>query len=261
MKTKRFRRLAGSLIVGCTALATAAYVTHAVVTWCRYGGSKQQVRGDDVDSLLDLYLPEYEVVERHHQAVGAPAEIAFSAACRVDLSQSAIVRALFRLRELVLSCLTTNATPTIGNGNAQGDRSPKELLAQVKAIGWGVLAEVPGHEIVFGAVTQPWLANPVFRAMPPEEFARFRDPGHVKIAWTVRTDPISSRESIVRTQTRVMTTDPLARAKFRRYWSMVSLGVVLIRKALLQAVKKEAERRTRAAQPEYENAEFGQYAG
>ena len=49
-------------------------------------------------------------------------------------------------------------------------------MARLYAIGWGVLAEVPGREIVMGAVTQPWLADVVFRPIPPEEFASFHEP-------------------------------------------------------------------------------------
>ena len=90
----------------------------------------------------------------------------------------------------------------------------------MRSIGWGVLADVPGREIVMGAITQPWLADVVFRALPPEEFAAFDEPGFVKIAWTLRADPVTATTSIFRTETRVTTTDPTARARFRRYWSL-----------------------------------------
>lgn len=33
---------------------------------------------------------------------------------------------------------------------------PRGLLALTKSIGWSVVAEVPGREVVIGAVTQPW---------------------------------------------------------------------------------------------------------
>ena len=86
-----------------------------------------------------------------------------------------------------------------------------------KSIGWGVLAEVPGREIVMGAVTQPWYANVVFRPVPPADFASFDEPDFVKIVWTLRADPIGPRDSVFRTETRVQTTDAAARAKFRWY--------------------------------------------
>jgi len=40
-----------------------------------------------------------------------------------------------------------------------------------------------------------------------------------------------------------MTTDPAARAKFRRYWSFLSPGIFLIRWISLGPLKAEAERR------------------
>jgi len=74
------------------------------------------------------------------------------------------------------------------------------------------------------------------------DFATFNEPGYVKIIWTLRADPISPTESIVRTDTRVATTDRDARAKFRLYWAFLSPGIVLIRKIALAMVKREAER-------------------
>lgn len=176
-------------------------------------------------------MPSYEVAERHHIRVAAPVEITFAAATELDLSQSAIIRAIFRSRELIL-----RAWPS---GSAQ----PRTLLAQMKVLGWGVLAEIPGREIVMGAATQPWRADVVFRTLPPGQFADFHEPGYVKIAWTLRSDPIGSQESVARTETRVIATDRGARDKFRWYWSFFSPGIVLIRKISLGIVKRDAERR------------------
>ena len=115
----------------------------------------------------------------------------------------------------------------------------------MQAIGWGVLAEIPDREIVVGAVTKPWEANVTFRALPPEAFAAFNEPGYVKIVWTLRATPITDTESLFQTETRAIATDPVARAEFRRYWSLVSPGIILIRWALLGPVRREAERRVR----------------
>lgn len=43
------------------------------------------------------------------------------------------------------------------------------------------------------------------------------------------------------------TTDAFARENFRRYWAFVSPGVVLIRHMSLRLVRRDAERRYRAA--------------
>jgi hypothetical protein len=112
-------------------------------------------------------------------------------------------------------------------------------------MGWGVLAMVPGREVVVGAVTRPWEANVIFQALPPDQFATFDEPGYVKIAWTLRADPVSTSQSIFRTETRAVATDATARMKFRRYWSLLSPGIIAIRWVMVQPVKAEAERRAR----------------
>jgi hypothetical protein len=112
-----------------------------------------------------------------------------------------------------------------------------------KAIGWSVLAEVPDREIVMGTVTQPWNSNVVFRPLSPDQFVLFSEPEYVKIAWTLRVDPVGDNQSIFRHETRVTTTDAVSRAKFRRYWTCFSPGIKLIRWLLLKPIRNDAERR------------------
>lgn len=92
-------------------------------------------------------------------------------------------------------------------------------------------------------VTQPWLANPIFQALPSDEFRCFHERGYVKIAWTLRADPIDENKSVFFTETRAVATDPGARAKSRRYWAVVSPGVKFIRLISLEPLRVEAERR------------------
>jgi len=215
---------------GGLGLMAVGYATVVATTWYRYG-HVPSASLDERDALLDQFMPEYEVAERHHVRVAAPAAMALSAAADTDLQQSTIVRAIFSARELVLG-----AEP-------DAETRPKGLLAQTTSLGWRVLAEKPGREIVAGAVTQPWLPNVVFRGLAPEEFRAFHDPGYVKIVWTLRADPVGESESIFRTETRVTTTDQTARTKFRWYWARFSPGIVLIRRVMLGLLKTDAERR------------------
>jgi hypothetical protein len=205
-----------------------AYITYAGFTWYRYGNAATR-RDDDADEILDRFMPVYEVIERHRIRVAAPAELTFLEAVNLDLNRSAIIRALFKGREWILG------------GGSKGPAWSGPLIAQLRTLGWGVLAEVPGHEVVMGAFTQPWQSNVVFRSLAPEEFVSFQEPGYVKIAWTLRVDPISAVESVARTETRVVATDPDARQKFRPYWSFLSPGIILIRRIALGLVKREAE--------------------
>ena len=221
------------LTVGA-AFGLASYASYVGVTWLRYGKQKRRADRAADDALLDRFMPAYEVADRHAVHVAAPAETTFSAAIDCDFADSAIVSAIFRGREAILG------------SDAATRVAPRGLLAQVTALGWSVLAEVPGREIVCGAVTRPWEANVVFRFIPLEEFASFNEPDYAKIVWTLRADPINAISSIVRTETRVVTTDASARAKFRRYWSFLSPGILLIRRVMLRLAKSEAERRFRA---------------
>ena len=152
------------------------------------------------------------------------------------MSTAGLVRAIVRTRELVL-------------GASGDDRpQPRGLLEAMKSLGWGVLAEVPGRELVVGAVTTPWEANVTFRALPPDEFARYREPGVVKIVWTLRAKPLGDNASLFLTETRAIATDPVARTRFRKYWTFVSPGVSIIRWLSLRPVKRDAERRARTQQ-------------
>ena len=216
------------------ALSVAGAGYAAVVAWnrLRYGTltPSHLPRGS---SVLDRFIPNPEVVEHHHIAIDAPADIVLATAKQMRFLDSRSIRAIFKLRELVMG------------GEPDTRPHPQPLLEQMQSIGWTVLAECAGREVVLGAATQPWLAAPVFRSIPGHEFKAFSEPGFVKITWTLRADPIDDKRSVFHTETRVCTTDGEARTRFRKYWSYVAPGVALIRIALLRPLKREAERRFR----------------
>ena len=213
-------------------VAVGAYGASVLAAWFRYGRPRQPSARDE-DSLLDRYMPAYDVVERHRVLVAAPPPITFWAACELDLRRSPLVAAIFSARERLL-----RSTPS-------ASREPRALISELKTSGWGVLAEIPEREIVMGAVTRPWEANVIFRALPPREFAAFDDAGYVKIAWTLRADAAGAGASICRTETRAVATDSTARRRFRRYWAWFSPGIVLIRREALRMIKWDAEHRFR----------------
>jgi hypothetical protein len=218
--------IVSAFATGAVALGWGAY---ALVAWLGYGK-----RGIDrvPDALLDRFMPIYEVGERHETRVAAPAAVTYDAACAFDLHRSPLVRAIFRGRELLMRARADAVLPT-------------QLLALTLSIGWRRLAEEPGRELVMGAVTRPWEAHVTFRGIAPERFAEFHEPGYAQIAWTISAIPLDARTSLFRTVTRVRTTDPQARCKFRRYWSIYSPGILLIRAEVVRVVRSEAERRYR----------------
>ena len=215
-------------------VASASYAAYVASAYQRYGRVKP-ARGDERDELLDALMPIYDVADRHAIGVTAPPEVTLAAAKAQPIDSSRIIRGIFQARQLIL------------RGQAAPAQPPRGMLEGMKAIGWVVLAERPGREIVLGAATKPWTANPTFRPIPPEEFASFTEPDYVKIVWTLRADPAPDGGSTFRTETRAVATDTGARAKFRWYWSFLSPGIIAIRLAMLGALKAAAERSWRVA--------------
>ena len=213
---------------GLAAFAVLGYAAYAVATWCRYGRAGRRGPGD---ALLDRFLPGYEVREHHERSVEAPAAFTLECAQRIGPGRSPVVRAIFWLRSI----------PSLLRGASQPE-SEGGIVKQMLALGWGLLADVPGREIVMGAVTQPWKADVVFRAVPPHEFADFHEPGYVKIAWTLAVEPTGASRSVFRTETRATATDAASRSRFRRYWTCLRPGIVLIRLEMLRMVAADAER-------------------
>jgi hypothetical protein len=218
------------VLAAAAAVTAAAYAAYVARSWRAYGNPPTP-SADEQNDLLDEFMPEYDVVERHSIAIAAPAADVLEAAEQQDLLHLPLVSAIFKARELVLG-----ASPV-------RQREPKGLLAASQSLGWGVLAEQPGRQIVMGAVTRPWEPNVTFRAVRPGDFAAYRRPGEVKIIWTLRADALDSGRSIFRTETRAVATDTVARDRFRTYWSFVSPGVSAIRWLSLRPLKREAERR------------------
>jgi hypothetical protein len=199
-------------------------------TWYGYGRPRLE---PGADPLLDRFMPACDVRERHSVQVDAPLAATYAAALALDLERSPLVRAIFRGRELLMGGEPAKATQA------------RALLSRTLALGWGVLAEDPGREIVVGAVTRPWEPDPRFRSVPPDEFAAFAEPHYVKIAWTLAAHPLGPTTSLAVTETRAVATDEYARRRFRLYWTFLSPGIRLIRREGLRLVKRDAEGRCR----------------
>jgi len=211
-------------------LASATYAGYAGITWLRYGRPRRATPAE-YDALLDRFMPVYDVVERHRIRVAAPPGVTLDAARQIDLFDARVVQAVFKGRQVLLRAAPDRRARSRG------------LVADMLALGWVILAEVPGHEIVVGAATRPWESNVTFRSIPADQFAAFDEPDYVKIAWTLRADNDGDGGSIFRTETRAVATSAAAREKFRTYWSLLSPGITLIRRMMLGPVKTEAERR------------------
>lgn len=180
---------------------------------------------------IQRFIPDPDVRERFEITIDAPADRVMEVAREFDMQSLPAVRAVFRLREILLGA------------TAPAARKPQGILEETQALGWGVLAETPGEVVICGAACQPWLADVKFCAVPAAEFAAYAEPDRVKIAWTLEAAPIGPARTRFAQETRAVATDEDARRKFRRYWRWARFGIVAIRRLLLPAIRREAERR------------------
>lgn len=178
---------------------------------------------------IERLIPAWDVRSYHQTIVQAPADMVFAVAEHFDLQSIPLVRAIFWLRGKLM------------RASRSSPRRPAGLVAEAKSLGWGELYRRPGRELVMGAVTQPWLADVRFTAVPEDEFLGYGEHDRVKIVWTIEAVPIEPGLTLLRTETRVRATDLVAQQKFLRYWRFAQYRIQLIRWLHLPAVRRAAE--------------------
>ena len=97
-------------------------------------------------------------------------------------------------------------------------------------------------EIVVGYAGRPWKLSGGVQAgvSSAEEWQRFSAPGYVKAVMGFRAEPANGG-ALLTTETRVLATDEAARRRFLRYWRVIRLGSVAIRRSWLRAAAHRAE--------------------
>lgn len=180
--------------------------------------------------LIDEFMPSFDVSERHHTMVHAPADRAYEATRRVDLARSKIVRALFAARGI----------PLLVRGRRPAPRSM--TLEDLVRAGFVWLGEDLDREVVLGVVGSFWKPTGGVRRVDPGEFAAFDEPGVAKAAWNFRVIPDGDERSFVITETRVRVPDEVSRRKFLLYWAVVGSFSGLVHKQALALIKADAER-------------------
>jgi hypothetical protein len=181
-------------------------------------------------------MPSFETRECREVFVPCDAARAYAALRALDFMESPIVRALFAIRTI------PERWRNLRSGRPAESHRPRPFLETAVSIGWQVLEERPGEELVAGAVTQPWAPVVAFRGMPGAEFLAFAEPGFAKIVWNITARPAETNGSHIGTETRVLTTDPNSRQNFRRYWFVFGPGIRLIRIIALRRLRRQLER-------------------
>jgi hypothetical protein len=176
--------------------------------------------------LLDEVIPDYDVVSLHVSEVEAPPDAVTRAveSFRLDRDASVASRLLFRLRGL----------PAPGG-------TIREALV---GLGFRVLAEHPGEEIVVGTMGRFWaLAERASIGAPAdlEAFQAFDRPASAVGAMSLRWERLPGGRTLLSTETRVRGTDEAGRRRFRCYWALIRPFSGAIRRDLLRGIAARAE--------------------
>ena len=104
---------------------------------------------------------------------------------------------------------------------------------------------VPNEEIVIGVAGRFWsLDGGRCTELTADDFAGFSRSGYAKVAWNFKLRSDSTGRTVLPTETRIKCFGSAAFWKFRFYWSAVGPFSGLMRKAILQKMKTEAESKT-----------------
>jgi hypothetical protein len=214
----------------------------------RSGEFGQDAPADSTRLLIDRYLPRYDFVTAHARILRAPPEQCYRAVREVDLFRDPIIRALLTLRSLPLQ---------LANRLSRRARTPVSAaqltfrLDDMLALGWMLLAEDPGVELVFGQVSRPWKSVAASGEPPasPATFSDFATAGFAKIVFGLRVTRYGASSSILTMETRVALTDSGSRRRFRRYWMVIGPFSDLVRRMALRLVAAELDLATAGRWP------------
>jgi hypothetical protein len=183
--------------------------------------------------LIDRFMPDYDVVERHSIYVDAPGDVVFRTVDGLTPEEVPSFGVLMGIRSLPSRLARKDEIPRRGNEPA---------LQQLKDAGFKELIRHAPTETVIGVIGRFWQLKPTILTDfgAPNEFVSFEQPGYTKATMNFHVWP-EGEGSMLTSETRVKATDDIARRRFRRYWLVVRPGSAVIRHGLLKAVKKKAE--------------------
>lgn len=192
--------------------------------------------------LIDQFLPRYDLAVVHARVFRAPRHVCYQTVLELDLFRTPLIRSLLTLRGLpqrLASTLTSRGKAT----TAEASRGTFRLKDMV-GLGWILLDETPGVEMVLGDVSRPWKAVAASTGPPltPEQFSSFDRPGFARIATGRRVDPYGSGSSILTMETRVAIADDQSCRRFNRYWLLVGPFSSLTRRMTLRQLAAELRR-------------------
>ncbi|MCG8529272.1 MAG: hypothetical protein MI749_01260 [Desulfovibrionales bacterium] len=168
-------------------------------------------------TLMDNYLPEYTFTGRHEILVNGPIEDVYEVTRNVDLSQSRLIVAMFKMIGL----------PT----------KRMDLQGIVEEIGFSRLAENYPIEHLIGFL----VSTRVMPIKSAREFLTTAWAARIKIVWNFSLSEISPGLTRVTTETRIQCLSRVTRVFFRFYCAFFKPFSSVIRRRMLRIVKRQSE--------------------
>jgi hypothetical protein len=186
--------------------------------------------------LIDRQLPRFDARTLSTVVVDARPEETYRAVRALDPDQVGQTVPFMRLmagaRELPAR-LRSRKVPSPAPGALSAEQYRQAFLP---------VAEEPGVELVLAMIGKFMSARQLeFRRFDPPEFAGFSEPGYGKVAVNFLVLPYGTSRSLLCTETRTATTDPLSARRFRCYWAVIGPFASYVMRHWLTLAKRNAE--------------------
>ena len=209
-------------VVGALGLVGGVALTFAALLW-----PAPMIRVAQPRTRLDDVMPEYQFSEKHSARVHARPEQVLEAVRQSTFGDMKSLSALLKIRAAALRAPDHTA-----------DMQRQRVLDAFAASGYLVDSSERGI-VMFGAVNVREKRRPDVHDV--QQFAEYRQPGAVKMAFDFTADEAGGGWSTVSTETRVMATDPATRSGMGRYWRLIVPGSGLLRREWLDGIRIRAE--------------------
>ena len=171
--------------------------------------------------LIENYLPNYYFREFHSIKIVSSSEDVYQQMLNCDLSQSSIIRLLFRMR---------------------GMRQRLSTINDISRLGFVKLDEKQGEEILFGIVSNRPTFSGCEIIKSPSEFIKLRSDNIVKAVINFRVEKESSLNQLVSTETRIWCGSNKLKKRFWIYWLFVKPFSRIVRRATLYQMKNQLKK-------------------
>jgi hypothetical protein len=182
-------------------------------------------------TLLEEILPASDIAASYRTLVRAAPAVVYEALWSADIRGLPLTRLLMGVRGI----------PARLRGHRPAvDRSG--TLRDLVRGGFALLAERRGDEVVLGTIGRFWRPRGELWPATLADFSSALPSGLARAAWNFRVVEAGREQTELSTETRVECADAAARRRFRLYWMIIGPASGWIRREMLRAVRRQAER-------------------